>query len=91
YIVTVYGVHTHIARFAYSVGAVPMMPIFLELFHMTVFWIKPPLRLSGTYPQGEAFSAPIEGSCRQSRLRGGIKFSNISKGMLIASLNTEMF
>lgn len=54
---------------------------------LAVFWIKPPLRLSGTSPQGEAF----EGSCRESRLRGGIKFSNISKGMLIASLNTEMF
>ena len=75
----------------FSVGAAPTIPIFLELFHMTVFWINPPLRLSGTSPQGEAFSAPIEGSCRQSRLRGGIKFSNISKGMLIASLNTEMF
>ena len=75
----------------FSVGAVPTMSIFLELFHMTVFWIKPPLRLSGTSPQGEAFSAPIEGSCRQSRLRGGIKFSHISKGMSIASLNTEMF
>jgi hypothetical protein len=71
----------------FFVGAVPMMSIFLELFHMTVFWIKPPLRLSGTSPQGEAF----ERSCRESRLRGGIKFSNISKGMLIASLNTEMF
>ena len=58
---------------------------------LAVFWIKPPLRLSGTSPQGEAFSAPIEGSCRQSRLRGGIKFSHISKGMSIASLNTEMF
>ena len=51
----------------------------------------PPLRFSGTSPQGEAFSAPIEGSCRQRRLRGGIKFSHISKGMSIASLNTEMF
>lgn len=71
----------------FFVGAVPMMFIFLELFHMTVFWIKPPLRLSGTSPQGEAF----EGSCRESRLRGGIKFSNVSKGMSIASLNTEMF
>lgn len=71
----------------FFVGAVPTMSIFLELFHMTVFWIKPPLRLSGTSPQGEAF----EGSCRESRLRDGIKFSNISKGMLIASLNTEMF
>ena len=71
----------------FSVGAVPMMSIFLELFHMTVFWIKPPLRLSGTSPQGEAF----EGNCRESRLRGGIKFSNISKGMSIASSNTEMF
>ena len=58
---------------------------------LAVFWIKPPLRPSGTSPQGEAFSAPIEGSCRQSRLRGGIKFSHISKGMSIASLNTEMF
>lgn len=58
---------------------------------LAVFWIKPPLRLSGTSPQGEAFSAPIEGSCRESRLSGGIKFSNISKGMSIASLNTEMF
>ena len=75
----------------FFVGAVPMMSIFLELFHMTVFWIKPPLRLSGTSPQEEAFSASIEGSCRESRLRGGIKCSNISKGMLIASLNTEMF
>jgi len=75
----------------FSVGAAPTIPIFLELFHMTVFWINPPLRLSGTSPQGEAFSAPIEGSCRQSRLRGGIKFSHISKGMSIASLNTEMF
>lgn len=37
---------------------------------LAVFWIKPPLRLSGTSSQGEAFSAPIEGSCRQSRLRG---------------------
>lgn len=55
----------------FFVGAVPTMSIFLELFHMTVFWIKPPLRFSGTSPQGEAFSAPIEGSCRQSRLRGG--------------------
>ena len=71
----------------FSVGAVPMMSIFLELFHMTVFWIKPPLRLSGTSPQGEAF----EENCRESRLRGGIKFSNISKGMSIASSNTEMF
>ena len=50
----------------FSVGAAPTMSIFLELFRMTVFWIKPPLRLSGTSPQGEAF----EGSCRQSRLRG---------------------
>ena len=75
----------------FFVGAVPTMSIFLELFHMTVFWIKPPLRLSGPSSQGEAFSAPIEGSCRQSQLRGGIKFSNISKGMSIASLNTEMF
>ena len=58
---------------------------------LAVFWIKPPLRLSGTSPEEEAFSASIEGSCRESRLRGGIKCSNISKGMLIASLNTEMF
>ena len=62
--------------------ATPMMSIFLELFHMTVFWIKPPLRLSGR---------GFEGNCRESRLRGGIKFSNISKGMSIASSNTEMF
>lgn len=54
----------------FFVGAVPTMSIFLELFHMTVFWIKPPLSLSGTSPQGGAFSAPIEWSCRQSRLRG---------------------
>ncbi len=39
----------------FFVGAVPMMSIFLELFHMTVFWIKPPLRLSGTSPQEEVF------------------------------------
>ena len=32
---------------------------------------KPPLRPWGTSPQGEAYKAPIEGSCRQSRLRGG--------------------
>ena len=35
------------------------------------FHTKPPLRLAGTSPQGEAYKAPIEGSCRQSRLRGG--------------------
>jgi hypothetical protein len=27
--------------------------------------------LRATSPQGEAYKAPIEGSCRQSRLRGG--------------------
>ena len=32
---------------------------------------KPPLRPTGTSPQGEAYKAPIEGNCRQSRLRGG--------------------
>ena len=38
---------------------------------LAVFWIKPPLRLSGTSPQGEAFSAPIKGNCRHCRLWGG--------------------
>ena len=32
---------------------------------------KPPLRPTGTSPQGEAYKAPIEGSCQRSRLRGG--------------------
>ena len=32
---------------------------------------KPPLRPLGTSPQGEAYKAPIEGSCQRSRLRGG--------------------
>ena len=36
-----------------------------------LFRTKPPLRPLGTSPQGEAYKAPIEGSCRQSRLRGG--------------------
>ncbi|RGF97108.1 hypothetical protein DXA10_01865 [Firmicutes bacterium AM55-24TS] len=44
----------------FFVGAVPMMSIFLELFHMTVFWIKPPLRLSGTSPQGELLRGAVE-------------------------------
>ena len=38
----------------------------------TTSFLPPPPSLRATSPQGEAFcKAPIEGSCRQNRLRGG--------------------